>query len=34
MTGDNLQEPIATAFLSCSLRTEDLPFVEYIVRVF
>lgn len=28
-----MQEYVATAFLSCSLRVEDLPFVEYISRI-
>ena len=33
MTEDNLQNPIATAFLSCSLRPEDRPFVNYVEQI-
>lgn len=33
MTQNNQTNFVATAFLSCSLRTEDKPFVEYIERI-
>jgi hypothetical protein len=33
MTQNNQTNFVATAFLSCSLRTEDKQFVEYIERI-
>lgn len=30
---ENKNDYIATAFLSCSLRTEDIPFVDYVARI-
>ena len=33
MNQNNQENEIATAFLSCSLRKEDRPFVEYIERI-
>ncbi|MCF6182651.1 hypothetical protein [Lutibacter sp.] len=33
MVETNLQKPIATAFLSCSLRLEDRPFVNYVEQI-
>lgn len=33
MNQNNQQNPIATAFLSCSLRQEDRPFVKFIEQI-
>ena len=33
MNQNNQQKPIATAFLSCSLRQEDRPFVNFIEQI-
>jgi len=33
MTSNNQTNFVATAFLSCSLRTEDKPFVEYVEKI-
>lgn len=30
---ENNNEYVATAFLSCSLRPEDIPFVDYVARI-